>query len=74
MTNNSIKEDLINDPRSVPANQEKVEKFKQALRIKDFDTWSERRILQTLSAWYDGNWPDEFPPSVHKRLVDLGLV
>lgn len=74
MTNNGINEDLLTDPRSVETNAIKVQAFKEALKIKDFDTWSERRILQTLSAWYGEAWPDEFPPSVYDRLVDMGLL
>lgn len=53
LTNNLLFEDTVVDPVSVPANQAKVTQFEIALAIKDFDTWSYRRIVQTLSAWYE---------------------
>lgn len=53
LTNNALYEELAVDPVSVEANQIKIKKFEEALAIRDFDTWGRRRILQSLSAWYE---------------------
>lgn len=73
MTNNGIQETMLGDPRKIRANVLKVEEFSAALKINDFDTWSERRILQTLSAWFGEQWPKDFHPSTFDRLMELGL-
>lgn len=52
LRNNAISETMLADPRTVKSNAEKVAQFEAALASRSFDTWSERRIMQTLSAWY----------------------
>lgn len=51
LSNNCIKEKYNKPPRSVPANEEKVRLFREALANKDFSVWGEKRIIQTLNAW-----------------------
>lgn len=55
MTNNGITEKSLKNPKSVPANAEKVVKFREALEKRDFSVWGEQRIKQTLSAWEKSN-------------------
>lgn len=52
LTNNGLEEEMVYDPLGVPANQLKVKHWEAAYRAQDFSTWSERRIMQSLLAWY----------------------
>jgi len=52
LSNNGIQEVMLSDPASQLANAQKVVLMEEAQRQKDYSQWSEKRILQTLSAWY----------------------
>lgn len=73
LANNNLFEETVKEPWLVEANAEKIKQFEDALAIKDFDTWSERRILQTLHAWYEAH-EDERLIDVRAILVSTGRV
>lgn len=51
LSNNGLSEKTILNPWEIDTNATKVLAFSAALEAKDFSTWSERRINQTLKAW-----------------------
>lgn len=74
LLNNGLDEPLVYNPLGVPANQLKVQQFEHALSEGNFDTWSERRILQTLYAWYSANKSTRLAQVADQlgKQVDLG--
>lgn len=73
LTNNGLYEETIQEPYVIEANGNKIVQFEEALATHDFDTWSERRVLQTLHAWYEA-WEDERLIGVRETLISMGRV
>ncbi len=70
LTNSGLHENLVSDPTGIPANQLKITKFEGVLGQGDFEVWSERRVLQSLSAWYAA----KNDPRLHSIMARLGLI